>query len=527
MTVLITWLAILVAGSWLGEDKGEEVRIFRRQLFFSATLILGILGLISPFGRGGIGLLENSFKPLGLEGAFEQCLIFMPLLVLLSQLYQKKESGPNAFLGAGAMIAMTSYHFAIIFAALAVYGLFFIAGGEGRDAPFKSLKKEATLLLLVILPWVVDIGVQQKFMPSSDLYGVFFLIFVMLNVFDLWSINCTKKSEAEQRGLSLQNLILIFPLRMAVLVYCVASGLGEEYLLAGKIILFITLAVSISYGIISRFELRSLFTIVEVLLLMSVLSGPANFFMGWYFVLGISFIYSTRIIGQPERVGGIHWPFMGPLLIIVLSLVNGPVSLANVLTLIFAPGYYSNSVGWALMGFFSLLIFQWGQSLNYIQDTRSLRIKKKEWPLMIFLFLSLFLSIKYSVVESFTAENWSSRVILACYFVIVFLLSYIVDAPKPEGLQNKRWGRYFGRVESFLTRSNVNNFPSNIVANLCLPLSRGGWAISFFIQDIVANAFVVMVDIYESRGVRKYQHLAMLLLVAFLFLWLKVFVEGR
>ena len=197
-------------------------------------------------------------------------------------------------------------------------------------------------------------------MPSSDLYGIFFLIFVMLNVFDLWSINCTKKSEAEQRGLSLQNLILIFPLRMAVLVYCVASGLGEEYLLAGKIILLITLAVSIGYGIISRFELRSLFTIVEALLLMSVLSQFAKFFMGWYFVLGISFIHGTRIIGQTERVGGIQWPFMGPLLIIVLSLVNGPVSLANVLTLIFAPGYYSNSVGWALMGIFFYLDFSMG-----------------------------------------------------------------------------------------------------------------------------------------------------------------------
>ena len=115
MTVLITWLAMLVAGSWLGEDKGGEVRILRRQLFFAATLILGILGLVSPWGGGDIGLLGNSFKPLGLEGAFEQCLIFMPLLVLLSQLYQNKESGPNAFAGAGAMVAMTSYHFAIIF----------------------------------------------------------------------------------------------------------------------------------------------------------------------------------------------------------------------------------------------------------------------------------------------------------------------------------------------------------------------------------------------------------------------------
>ena len=98
--------------------------------------------------------------------------------------------------------------------------------------------------------------------------------------------------------------------------------------------------------------------------------------------------------------------------------------------------------------------------------------------------------------------------------------------PKSEELQNKRWSRYFGRVESFLTRSNVNDFPSNIVANLCLPLSRGGWAISFFIQDIVANAFVVMVDIYESRGVRKYQHLVMLLLIDFFVSLVENFCRG-
>ena len=513
MIVLFIWLIAFTIKSffydYLNNDKLFLGQI-KNKVFLVLVLFLGILSLLKIIDVNGAYFFSDSFKTIGLSNQIDQCFILIPLLILFSQILETKSDGAISLLVASIMIAMTSYNLNIIFTVFFIYEFFSM---EKRNQSLKAIRKEIIILLLVIFPFVL--APEKIFSEAEDLPGIFFLLLALLNLFDIWSIGHGKNDKADDQ---FQDLILISPLRMAVLVYCASNGLVGEYLNVGKVIFLFGILASFFYGLISHFNLRSLIIITQTLFLASSLSILSRSYIEFYFLLNILVIYNVNAFNAKKNL---QWPLLGLFLIILLSLIDGQPSLIRTLTLTFKGDHYSKVMSAFLLLLPTIMIFQWGQSLKKIGH---IKIGQDEKYYIFILVACVALNIEYNMTSAPIQIDWTNKIIVFFYFIIALLVSYIVNIPK---LNLKVLNKYFLKAYHLFEDQTGQYLPSQILEGLLRLSFRGLLKAIFFVQGIFVNFFLVLVDLYEYRGVKKYQHLAMFLLITFLFLWMKVFVSSQ
>ena len=178
-------------------------------------------------------------------------------------------------------------------------------------------------------------------------------------------------------------------------------------------------------------------------------------------------------------------------------------------------------MGIALVLYLSVLVFQWGKELRGNQ-TFSMGIREKYYVLI--LNGSLVLNALYNPVETFPLVDWTIKIIISFYFIIILLLSYVVKPPK---VYFKKTVYYVSKMHKVIETRGEMVLPLEIIEKaLRLFLEKLSWLVSF-LQEIAVNFSFVLVDLYEHKSIKKYQHLAMFLLGTFLFLWAKVFMVAR
>ena len=501
MIVFLSWLTTFTLRSFFYNYLNykffsEEVK---NKLFIILIFSGGILSLLKIADVRGPNFFYNSFKAIGLSGQIDQSFIAMPLLILFSQILRKKNDQTLFLFLLGALAAMSSYNFNIIFAFFVIYEFLSI---EKENTLFGGLRKEIIIPLLVIFPFIFSS--EKIFFEDPNLFGCFFLLLVLLNTLDICSIGYNRNDGPHSQ---LRDMILISPLRVSMLVYCASSTSITEYLGVGKIIFFFLLLASFFYGIVSHFNLKSLIVIVQALFLSSTLSALSRSHMEFYFLFGLLVLCGASYLDKKKSV---EWLQAGLCLIVLLCFLDGPISLIRTFSLAFSGDNYSKIIGVFLLIFLVVLIFQWGQCLK---NTKSIKIIPRGEYLI--LAACVVFNIVSDAKEHLPQVNWTNKIMLSFFFVIILLLSYIIGGTR---ISFKR----FDIGGDFLKESIDRYLPSRILEGLLQSVFGKILVFISFIQGIIINFFFILVDTFEYKGVRKYQYLAMLLLITFLFLWMRV-----
>ena len=505
MTVLLSWLTVFFVRSFFYNYFNYKFfsNEARNKVFLVLVLLGGLLSLLKVFDIRGPYFFYNSFETAGLSSQIDQCFILMPLLVLFSGILKNKNDKSSSLLPLGTLVAMASYNLNIIFSVFSICKFFSI---EKENKSFQNLRKEMIVLLLVIFPFIFSS--EKIFSEALNLSGGFFLLLVLLNAFDIWSMGYDKNDGIYCR---LRDMILVFPLRMTMLAYCASSIRVTEYLDIGKIIFLFLLLASFLYGVISHFNLRSLIVITQTLFLSISLSSLGRFYMEFYFILGLLVVCGANTLDKKK---GIEWVLTGLSLIILLSLLDGPISLIRVLVLAFDGDNYSKIIGISLLVFLVTLIFQWGK---FLKKVKSIKVTpSKEYAILV---VCIVFNVISNMKEDLLQISWTNKIIISFLFIIMFLVSYIVNLPR---ISFERANKFFLNMYHFLEKNADQHLSFRRPEDLLQLIFRSLLRLVSFIQGIIINSFFILVDMFEYRGVRKYEHVAMLLLITFLFLWIKV-----
>ena len=529
MIPLFIWLGLLIISGLFGfySSKGELFfHQMRNRAFPILVLLFGILHIFGVINVSDFYFLNNSFKSIDLTNQVSQCFVLMPFLIIFLQIYRdpREEAMVEAsyasgvkggayysdytmlLLAAGVIAAMSTYNLNIIFAVFVIFELFSIEKGEGA---LKRFRRELIVLQLVIFPFALS---SEKIFPE-----IFFSLLIILNVLDVYSFNRNQDKKKES-DLLFQNMILTFPLRMTILSYYASSNLSMEYLKWGKTFFLFLILVSCFYGVISRFALKSQLVIAQVLFLASTLSGLRYSYMEFYFLLNLLTMHGIDALYEKK---GIQWLLIGPILIILLSLIDGPPGFTGMLSSAFVGDNYSKMIGFSLLLFFTMLAFRWGQSLRGV---KRIIVNSKEKYYILALVICVVFNARYNTSSDLIKVDWASKIIVLFYFIIVLLASYVINIPI---VNLKKINKYSMAGQKIIGNKGDGYLPFEIIEGaLRLSLNKL-LAIMFFAQEVISNLFFVLVDTYEHKGIKKYQHLAMFLLMTFLFLWIKVFMSNK
>ena len=515
MIALSVWFLLL--GARLVFDRcagwgGPFFNQIERKAFFVLILFFGFLNILKIIDVSGFYFLNNSFNETALSNQIGQCFILVPLIALFSFLsdgFNSKEGHDNdnimLLFAVATTTALGSYNLNVIFAVFIFFEFFSI---EMENKILKGLRREAVVILIVLFPFISE---QKGILP-----GILFLLLIILSAFDLYAFGQEKGSGV---FLQFRNMVLLLPLRMTLLAYYASGSVAIEYLSLGKLIFLSLIVISCLYGIFSAFNLKSRLIISQILLLASTLSVIGHFYMELYFLLGLFAIYSALENHLLQK--NIKWFLMGPILIILLSLLDGSPGLIKILISALEGEGYSKVIGISLLLFLTLLSFQWGQVFKKVDK---IKIRSKEKYYILALLTLVFLNAKYNTLSGAFFASGTSKIIVSFYFIIILLISYIVKFPV---MDFKKVNGHLFKINRFLengiNRILLFNWPEKILHVFWGSLL----SIAFFIQEIVVNLFFILVESYECKNVKKYQYVAILLLITFLFLWIKVFVSAK
>ena len=494
MTALLTWLSLLAVGTMIPSSPhklGIFFNRFKNRLFLFIVFLLGATHILGVFDIQSLYLLKNSFEQSGLSDQMAQALLAMPIITIFSQSLERieKDNYMTPIFMIGSIAAINSYNINIIIVTLLIFEFLSI---ERNNAPMKDLRRDLSILLLTVAP--LSLG-NNPFLPE-----MFFFLIIVLSILDIFS------------SPSLQSTTFLFPLRMTILAYYASSPISPEYLNWGRIIFFTFILIAYSFGVFSHFNRRFRLVIAQLLMLAISLSSMKIFYMDLYFIITFLLIYG---VDDSFKGKSITWPFIGPLLIVLFSFVGTRLSIVTPLALAFQEDIYSKLVGGAFLLFLTLLTAQWGRSLKNIKDIKLGTLEKYYLSALV---LYLILCLPYNPPINLIHTEWTGKVITLFYFIIVFLCSYIIRIPTPP-LYNFKIPEVYDKK---LSSSSLLGFLEKTLLFLSDHMKRG----LLFVQNTGVKLFFTLVDSFERKRVRKYQHLAIVLLITFLLLWIKIFA-GR
>ena len=507
MIALFIWFILLALRSffcdYLSKDEFHCDSIIKR-IFPGLLLFWGILHLFKIVDANDYYFLSNSFQNIGLSKQIDQGLLFIPFLIIFSQILKGFGKKGAFLLTVATMTAVASYNINIIFSILIICDFFLIERG---NKTLRVLRRESAILLLVIFPFIS--GGREIFSE------IFFLLLIIASILDIFSIGQDKKNDNK---VQFYNMLLILPLRLTILMYFVTNGLVSSYMDFAKIIIVFSIIITFFYAVSTRFDLRSLLMLAQTLLLSCALSTLGPIYMELYFLIALLVTFGTEVEIQEKKI---KWGFMGPLLIILLSLFDGKPRLIKMFLTLFNGDDYSKIIGISLILFFTILSFQWGQSLKKI---KGLGVRKGEQFYIFVLIGSIIFNAKYNTAEYVGPADWTNKIIVSFYFIIILLSSYAINIPI---INFKKPSKLFFMRPPQLNGERMGRLPFKIADNVLMFSLNGLWSLISFIQGIIVNFFLILVDAYEYKNIKKYQHFAMLLLIIFLFLWMKIFANNQ
>lgn len=512
MAVLSIWSVLLVLRTALYRLLGkDESRLFllRNRCFPVLVCSLGVLYILGIARPDDFYILNNSFATKGLSNQLNQCFVLIPLLVIFSQVSRYFtgragyfESDMPSFLLAGFLVALSTYNINIIFFVSSLYELFII---EKKRGALKKLRREIATLLVVLFPFVM--GLKGVFL------NLFFLLLVILNILDVAAFAQGDEKEDESHY---GEIIFFFPLRMTLLAYYGSEAIAVEYLGLIRIIFIIAIIISFLYGFLSYFNPRSRLVVAQVLLLSGGVSVIGHSYMETYFLLGLLLLYG---VNAPSCKSGQIYQLMGPFLIVLLPFIDGGSGIVGILGDVLGGDNYSKFVGYSLLFFLTVLAFQWGHSLKLLKTLDVSHMDKYKGMLIV---ACIFLNARYHVMAGDSEIDWANKIIISFYFIIILLLSFAINMPTIEG---KKINKYWLRVSGQLLPKKHNWVLISSYEKILRFLLNKVFLTVFFVQGVLANTFFILVDVYEHKRSKKYQSLAIFLLIVFLFIWIKIFAS--
>ena len=510
MAILGIWSIFLVMRYGFCNLLNKDELFFsqlRNKSFPVLVCLLGILWQANMLEMNKIfilGSVGSDFNSIDLLSQIRQCFILVPLLIIFSQMRGYFEENTSIFLLGGVFLALSSFNISIAFSIFVLYELFFVEKeSKGND----SLRREMVTVLVVLFPFAI--GLKGLFL------GLFFLLLLVLNILEVTTFeqNCDRKGRGQiQYG----QVILLFPLKMTLLAYCLSQGLEREYLILAKVILAILLVVVFIRGFFLLFNVKTRLEIVQILMLSSVLMAAEYSYMNIYFLLGL---LSLCGIEDSYQEGDLLYPIMGSFILIALPFIDNGSGVVEVLSSFWKGDIFLVCLGVSIFLFMTMQALLWGHSLRRVGTLAMSTVDKYKGVVIT---VCIIVNARYNTALGGNGADLASKVILSFYFIIVLFASFTLNIPKV----------YFEKIAYFCSKVDVlpRSFkkgwtPLSRLECILRFLFRKVSLVAFFMQNVLTDTFFILIDAYANRKSRKYQNLAIFMLVVFLFFWMKIFTS--
>ena len=475
-------------------------------LFF--IIAIGFLQ-IENFNISFFEWIENDFQNKASLFQVRRYFILFPQIIILSKIFKNPLL---SFLGGFVLFMVGSYNIVCILTAFVFCEFLFIELWSGGQ---KKQRREILCLTLALFPCFL-ILIETSF-------SLFFIMLVLLSVFDIFSIVKTKQDSIPQQ---IKGMFFATPLRSIILIYCIDQNIPENYLIFIKISLLFFFVLSVLIGAFYQFDLKSFFVVSQIFLLLLVVSDLRSFYMDCYFL--ISLITILKLQNLVKR-----YFFIWPTLLLSFCFLNGSPFLLAILDQVVSGSIYLKFLAISLIFIICVILFE------SIESFKKSKMLAEEFNLKEIIFILLIVSFvlangAYITEEVSFSLGQKTKFIVISFFVFIAGLFYLVDFSNigvrhmPHLIRIKRIGfRVFDEVSSrFIFQDDRTTFFEFLESCLRL-IGKSFFYIISTIQKIIEEIFFIIVDLYKNREVKKYQHLMAFLLIFFSFLLLGISMESK